>query len=157
MRAPGAATIAAMETVPPFFRLIYTSHANPPVDTGGLLQQAYRNNPALGITGGLAVLDGVFLQYLEGAEDTVEALFARMAMDSRHRDVKVLERRGVSKRMFDDWSMALLEWTDEAKQIFRSFSPGTELNLYETDPSTAAPLFRAWAATKGWHRLNGTA
>lgn len=147
-----AATIVAMPDALPFYRLIYTSHAQPPLDTAGLLRQAQKNNPALGITGGLAVLDGVFLQYLEGGEEAVEALFARILTDPRHCDVKVLERRAVSRRMFSDWSMAMLDWTDSAKQIFRSFSPDIGLNLYETDPTTAAPLFRAWAATDDWHR-----
>lgn len=137
----------------PFYRLIYTSQARTPVDTRGLLRQAQKNNPARGITGGLAVLDGVYLQYLEGSEEAVEALFARILTDGRHSGVKVLERRAVTRRMFSDWSMALLEWTPSTRQIFLGFSPGSALNLYETDPTTAAPLFRAWAATRDWHPL----
>lgn len=55
--------------------------------------------------------------------------------------------------MFSDWSMAMLEWTESTKQILRSFSPGIELDLYKTDPATAAPLFRAWATADDWHRM----
>lgn len=131
-------------------RLIYVSHALPPVDTSRLLRQAWENNPGTGITGGLAVLDGVFLQYLEGEDNEVEALFSRIGQDDRHENVKVLERRGISRRMFEDWSMAILVWTEETRNIFYSFSPGNALDLYQTDPSTAAPLFRAWAATSAW-------
>ncbi|MGJ7545845.1 BLUF domain-containing protein [Variovorax sp. LT1R16] len=143
------------ETLPslPFYRLIYTSRVTPSIDIGALLRQAQKNNPPLEITGGLAVLEGVCLQYLEGSEDAVESLFARILPDARHADVKVLERRAVPRRMFNDWSMAMLNWTEDAKQIFRSFSPGIHLNLYDTDPTTAAPLFRAWAATADWHRM----
>lgn len=137
-----------------FHRLIYTSQAKLPLETGVLLRQAQKNNPARGITGGLAVLDGVYLQYLEGSEEAVEALFARILTDGRHSGVKVLERRAVTRRMFSDWSMALLEWTPGTRQIFQGFSPGSALNLYETDPTTAAPLFRAWAATQDWHPLS---
>lgn len=137
----------------PFYRLIYASRVNAPIDIKALLKQAQKNNPALGITGGLAVLDGVVLQYLEGEAEAVESLFARILPDVRHADVMVLERRAVPRRMFGDWSMAMLAWTEGTKQIFRSFSPGIALNLYDTDPTTAAPLFRAWAATEDWHRL----
>ncbi|MGJ7546637.1 BLUF domain-containing protein [Variovorax sp. LT1R16] len=138
----------------PFYRLIYTSRVNEPIDLGALLRQAQKNNPSLGITGGLAVLEGVFLQYLEGKEDAVESLFARILPDQRHAHVKVLERRAVPRRMFSDWSMAMLDWTESAKHIFLSFSPGLGLNLYDTDPTTAAPLFRAWAATEDWRRIH---
>ena len=132
------------------WRLIYASRATPPVDTDSLLVQARRNNPARGITGGLVLLEGVFLQYLEGREDDVEHMFERIMHDPRHCEVKVLERREIPRRMFTDWSMAMLEWTDETRMIFQSFSPGVALKLYDTDPSTAAPLFRAWAATSCW-------
>lgn len=98
------------------------------------------------------MLDGVFLQYLEGEIEDVDALFAKISRDVRHRDVKILERRVVDRRMFVDWSMATLEWTEETRNIFYSFSPGTVLDLYKTDPTTAAPLFRAWSATSAWKR-----
>jgi len=42
--------------------------------------------------------------------------------------------------MLSDRSIAMLEWTDATKQIFRSFSPGIELDLYAAAPTTAAPL-----------------
>jgi hypothetical protein len=132
------------------YRLIYASRANPPVDLQGIVGAALRNNPSVGITGGLAYLEGVFLQYLEGTRDAVEHLFSEIHVDARHREVKVLERRTVPRRMFIDWSMAELAWNERTKQIFQSFSPGTVLNLYDTDPTTAAPLFRAWAATDAW-------
>ena len=144
-----AAPLLAQISIP-MLRLIYTSHVQPPVDTASLLEQARRDNHAKGITGGLAVLDGVFLQYLEGEAEDVDALFTKIGRDGRHRDVKVLERRVVDRRMFADWSMATLEWTEETRNIFCSFSPGTALDLYQTDPTTAAPMFRAWAATSAW-------
>jgi hypothetical protein len=136
-----------------FYRLIYTSRARMPVDTKALLAQAQINNALRGITGGLALLDGVFIQYLEGSEAAVTDVFERIRRDPRHQDVKVLEQRAVKGRMFGDWSMAALHWTERTTQIFRSFSPGLDLDLHETDPMTAAPLFRAWAATEDWKPL----
>ena len=142
-----------MQDSKPFYRLIYTSRATAPIDTKQILAQARKNNAERGITGGLALLEGTFIQYLEGSEGTVNDVFSHILRDARHRDVKVLERRAVPQRMFGDWSMTFLAWTDRTKLIFRSFSPGLGLDLYETDPMTAAPLFRAWAATEDWKPL----
>ena len=133
-----------------FHRLIYTSKANPPVDFDQLVRDSQRRNVSFGVTGGLAVVNDVFLQYLEGDEAEVEWLFHRILDDERHYAVKVLERRAIPKRMFENWTMGHLAWVDETKMIFQSFSPGIGFDLYQTDPETAAPLFRAWAATRHW-------
>lgn len=133
-----------------FYRLIYVSIAENLADLRDIFTSARSNNSQIHVTGGLALVDGVFMQYLEGPEESVKAIFERISYDRRHRDIKVLEQRAVPGRMFADWSMARLEWTEQTKAVFRSFSPGTPLNLYDTDPSTAAPLFRAWAATNDW-------
>lgn len=133
-------------------RLIYTSKAKPPADNQAILEGAQSRNETLGITGGLVIVDGVFLQYLEGPAAEVSWLFEKILQDERHYGVKVLECRPIPKRLFDDWKMGVLSWVDETKMIFRSFSPGHTLDLYETDPSTAAPLFRAWASTRHWNQ-----
>lgn len=136
------------------YRLIYVSISEPLTELRTILVSARANNFELNVTGGLALLDGVFLQYLEGPEQSVKAIFARISRDRRHRDIKVLEQRAVPGRMFEDWSLAQLDWTEQAKAIFRSFSPGIQLSLYDADPSTAAPLFRAWAATSDWKPID---
>jgi hypothetical protein len=133
-----------------YFRLIYASKVTEPINADALLAQAQRNNPGHGITGGLAILNGVYLEYLEGSEEEVERLFERISRDVRHTNIKVLERRPISRRMFNNWSMATLLWTTTTKNIFHSFSPGVDFNLHDMDPTTAAPLFRAWAATAEW-------
>ncbi|RYG57796.1 MAG: BLUF domain-containing protein [Alphaproteobacteria bacterium] len=133
-----------------FYRLVYTSRATSPVDAIALAELSRQRNRRTGITGGLAVIDAVYLQYLEGTEEAVEKLFVKILEDPRHCDVKVLERRHTPRRMFTNWRMALLEWTDRTRDIYVSFTPGGKLDLYQTDPSTAAPLFRAWAATSDW-------
>jgi hypothetical protein len=138
-----------------YLRLIYTSRANVPIQIDQILKESRSWNASVAITGGLALMDDVFIQYLEGSERDVNAIFDKIKGDRRHRDVKVLERRTVPRRMFPNWSMGMLRWCDETKAIFRSFSPGCVLDLYETDPSTAAPLFRAWAASDSWNGVVG--
>ncbi|MGJ7542312.1 BLUF domain-containing protein [Variovorax sp. LT1R16] len=133
-------------------RIVYASHArtNAEDDIPGVLAWSRRVNTELGITGVLCFLDGVYMQYLEGEEAALDALFASIRTDARHHDVTLLERRAVPKRAFSDWAMALLEWDDHTRNIFRSFSPGKNLSLYASDPSTSAPLVRALIRGAGW-------
>jgi Sensors of blue-light using FAD len=72
---------------------------------GGILVQARRNNPALGITGCLVCRQDLYLQLLEGEDDAIEALYARIEKDDRHLAVSLLSRQTVSARMFPDWAM----------------------------------------------------
>ena len=46
--------------------------------------------------------------------------------------------------------MKLLEWDERREAIFRSFSPGANLDLYAADASTAAPLLRALIREADW-------
>ena len=133
-------------------RLVYASHAaqGAPEDIPGILAWSHRVNPELDVTGVLCFLDGVYMQYLEGDDAALQALFSSIRADTRHRDVTLLERRSVPKRAFPDWAMALLEWDDHSRNIFRSFSPGRKLDLYANDPNTAAPLLRALVRAPGW-------
>ncbi|MGI4777138.1 MAG: BLUF domain-containing protein [Janthinobacterium lividum] len=132
------------------YRLVYTSHATGQPCLQDILAASIKWNESHDITGGLVCVGGTYLQYLEGEEFFIDQVFAMISRDRRHHDLKLLERREVSRRMFTDWSMAVLKWNDETKAIFHSFSPGHKVDLYTTDPSTAAPMFRAWVATKHW-------
>jgi hypothetical protein len=72
---------------------------------GGILVQARRNNPALGITGCLVCRQDMYLQLLEGEAETIEALYGRIAKDDRHLAVELLARTPATTRMFPDWAM----------------------------------------------------
>ena len=98
----------------------------------------------------LCCLDGVYMQYLEGEESVLEDLFASIRKDTRHSGVTLLEQRAVAQRTFPEWSMKMMEWDERSKAIFRSFSPGASLDLYASDPSTAAPLLRALIREADW-------
>ncbi len=132
-------------------RLIYVSRvADCPLGVEDILERARPANAVLGLTGGLVFLENVFLQYLEGQEEVVDDMYRKILKDLRHCDVKLLERRAIKERAFDGWRMGLLNWNSSTKAIFYSFSPGAKLDLYATDPATAAPLFRALAKTEFW-------
>lgn len=49
--------------------------------------------------------DGEFMQILEGEEQTVKDLYAKVWEDPRHRMVNLIIERPVEKRSFGEWSM----------------------------------------------------
>ena len=93
------------------YRLIYRSHNCIPAtsrrsELGDLFTAARSNNKAKGITGALLVRDDLFVQTLEGDEQSVEELLARIRVDTRHEAVEILNTGLVSRRVFARWSMA---------------------------------------------------
>jgi len=89
-------------------KIIYASQAIKPVDTGmlqAILDKARTLNAQDGITGFLLYADESFLQILEGEEAVLTATFERIAKDTRHRGVRVLERTPISRRRFGEWTM----------------------------------------------------
>jgi hypothetical protein len=63
-------------------------------------------NRERGITGLLVTHEGWFLQALEGPDTEISALMARIMLDPRHRNVRILGVTAVEARLFQDWSMA---------------------------------------------------
>ncbi|CAO3415294.1 hypothetical protein [Azospirillum endophyticum] len=65
-----------------------------------------RRNCEQGITGFLVEFGGIFLQVLEGEAEMVDRLFARIAVDPRHRDVTLLLRETLDgSPEFGFWAM----------------------------------------------------
>ena len=71
--------------------------------------ESYRNNRRRAITGALAADGDSFVQLLEGAEDDVDALFERIRLDPRHRDVRLLLREPLAARRLPGWSMKVFD------------------------------------------------
>ena len=88
--------------------LTYLSTATSPYSTEALrdlLSASREKNHAAGLTGTLLYAGGHFIQTLEGSEDDVDATFARIRRDARHRNIYVALREEVESRTFPDWSM----------------------------------------------------
>lgn len=101
------------------FRLIYRSRDRIPLDErraqlGELFSQARTNNKRQGLTGALLITDDYFVQTLEGDEQVVRGLFARIEVDPRHDRVEVLDAGTVAGRVFVRWSMAKVAEDGEA-------------------------------------------
>lgn len=112
--------------MPQLLRLTYVSRATFPVDryTGGIqrdvariLVQSRRNNPRHQLVGALYFGDGCFFQCLEGPQEAVEALYARLHGDPRHGELRVLSREFVSSPSFSSWSMKLVPNAPEVQAL----------------------------------------
>ncbi len=93
-------------------RLLYLSQAAPQVNeeqVRDILQAAHKNNPPAGITGVLIRGGGMFMQVLEGPEHTVLRQYVKILDDRRHSDCRILFISPASERIFDKWSMGLIE------------------------------------------------
>jgi hypothetical protein len=91
--------------------LTYTSRARLDLTTDDLLaiQETARHRNALEGVTGLLIYDGTrFLQVVEGGNDAIDDLLARLLRDDRHTALEVRDERWVVDRSFPDWSMELL-------------------------------------------------
>lgn len=82
----------------------------------GILTGARRNNRRDGITGALICRHDLYLQLIEGPQTAIEALYAKIAVDDRHLEVRLLVAETVDERMFPHWEML----DDEAPSLFWS-------------------------------------
>jgi len=136
-------------------RLVYVSKARGfrRAELNDILQVSRPRNERAGITGALCVLDGVYMQYLEGQDAVVEALYQRIEVDPRHQEVTVLDRTFIAARVFPDWAMALLSSDERIKAAMERHGLAKGQSLHEIDPASAAALFRAMAQTPNWLTL----
>lgn len=101
-------------------RLIYESTATG--STGSLanlaviLSESQRNNAGRGLTGALAAHGDRYIQVVEGQPEALDGLLRRLENDPRHRDIRLMHREPVEKRMFPDWTMASARVTPELAQ-----------------------------------------
>jgi hypothetical protein len=103
-----------------------------------LLDQARVSNTALDVTGALYLANGLFLQSLEGREETISALFDRIRRDPRHTDCRVLDRRPISARVFVGWSMAWLPASRQTNLVLQTIVAQNEPVASLDGPSAGA-------------------
>lgn len=126
------------------FQLVYASTAVRLMEREELLEllsKSRANNERLGITGMLLYKDGNFMQALEGPEDKVKSLHARIDSDPRHKGLITLFTREVAEREFPDWSMGF----KNVDRIDPSETPGYTEFLDE--PLTSHRFQQSEAAT----------
>jgi len=70
-----------------------------------ILAKSRINNRKNGLVGVLYFGDSAFFQCLEGEEDAVNNLFAKIEKDPRHKDIKLISKKYITSVSFPDWAM----------------------------------------------------
>jgi hypothetical protein len=105
--------------------IVYMSlacEAMSPEQLASLLDGARAHNEAAGITGMMIYHEREFMQLLEGERAVIEALFAKIAEDSRHQQVYLLWDGQIATRNFDDWTMGFASVDDATLQHHTGFA-----------------------------------
>lgn len=93
-----------------------------------ILAKSRVNNRLNGLVGVLYFGDGIFFQCLEGEEETVNNLLAKLEADQRHKDLKVISKKYIEKLSFGDWAMKFAPLDEQIKQFLK------ENNFQKFDP-----------------------
>jgi len=95
---------------------IYTSEANQSLNDATLaelLQFVREKNERLGLSGMLLMAGSDFFQVLEGPASVIDATFAKIERDPRHKRVIKIVHEPIAHRCFADWTMGFSKLTHE--------------------------------------------
>lgn len=138
--------------------LIYASAATHAPSTAGLeaiLAKSRDNNARDGVTGMLLYADGSFFQVLEGSEEAVDAAFARIDRDERHRGTTCIIRERIARRSFREWTMGFAGVSCDELRVLPGMNDYFESRqcLHELDAGRARKLLQAFGAGRWRSRL----
>jgi hypothetical protein len=96
-----------------------------------ILESSRRNNPGLGLTGVLVYGGGLFIQVLEGPDNSVLRMYSKILDDKRHGDCQIVHISPTNERIFQKWSMGVIksnplqfhQMTQLREQRFESVHP----------------------------------
>ena len=111
-------------------RLVYTSKHKGllPNSVDNIMQKSRANNVRDLITGVLIVGDDYFMQLIEGSRHEISKCFMRIIQDKSHHDIQVISCGDVSKRLFQEWNMQLIEASRIRKEIVSCYEVGGAFN-----------------------------
>jgi hypothetical protein len=131
-------------------RLMYASRAAPAVDQDQLtaiVRKSKSNNGPLGVTGVLCFSEGIFIQVLEGGRSQVNALYNRIAADTRHTQVELLTYEEIGERRFAGWSMGQVNMSRLNPALLLKYSERPMLDPYAVSGAVSMALFQELMAT----------
>ena len=130
--------------VPELKQLIYCSRpfGFDRATLAGILVEARRNNLRDDITGALVCRHDLYIQLIEGPEAEIDALYARIADDNRHCEVRLILSNDVSERMFPEWQML----DDEMPTITWSPEEVADGAIERTTPAALYAMFEQVAS-----------
>lgn len=109
----------------PIFRLTYLSSPVAPftdTDLDQIESKSVDANNARDVTGLLIVNENRILQILEGREDAVRALYAKIEADERHTITKLVSAVEDEERMLLTWSMVVRRLTGIPADVSKQYT-----------------------------------
>lgn len=106
-----------------------------------ILAKSRANNRNNGLGGVLYFGNSCFFQCLEGPAEKVDALYKKLHLDPRHKDLKLLSRQRIQKPAFEKWDMKYVK-VDEAINAFLAARGYTKFDPYSMDEKTTEDLIR---------------
>jgi hypothetical protein len=92
--------------------------------------------------------DGNFMQAVEGPDDALETIYAKIRRDPRHRGILELTRQQIEQREFPCWSMGFRNLLDADLQSIPGFSSFMNEPLtspvFQADPTRAQKLLKTF-------------
>jgi hypothetical protein len=133
-------------------RLLYASRSSGEIDealVASILERSRKFNLEHGITGILCTSSqgNVFLQLLEGGRAAVNALYASIVKDPRHRDVTLLDYAEISERRFASWRMGRVNLNRVNQGSILRFSESAVLDPFTMSGPTALALLQELTST----------
>jgi hypothetical protein len=131
-------------------RCLYASRPTSACDSAELdhiLQQARKNNPALGLTGLLCVSSNLFLQVLEGGRDEVCDIYNAIVRDKRNEQVRLLIFEEITERRFGAWTMGQINIERMNPSLLLKYFKRAELNPFESSGRATLALLDELVAT----------
>lgn len=80
-----------------------------------IVRSAKKRNPQYKVTGVLFFVNGQFLQVIEGLEDDLKSLMARIEEDDRHDNIEYLIDTPIERRAFQQWNMDSFDLDGESR------------------------------------------
>ena len=113
-------------------------------DIEDLLFQVREKNKRLAITGLLLLIQGKFIQYIEGPRNEIEKVYKKIENDPRHNDLLLLDKGELEERQFSDWSMAYRKIKDDEVEKLVGYKDLKldELFFKEKDERSAHPVLK---------------
>ncbi|WP_430468554.1 BLUF domain-containing protein [Winogradskyella ouciana] len=106
-----------------YYSIIYQSKSQShfaPMDIELMLMKAKRKNKRLKITGCIVYADNKFIQLIQGPKDAIIDLYKEIKADKRHFKVITLLEQSTEQKIWSDWSMAMLDFSGNVKQVMNS-------------------------------------
>lgn len=134
-------------------RIVYVSRAAPGIverDAYDIIRVSHNRNSRFGLTGALILLDGYFLQVLEGDAHRLRERYQRIVADPRHSHIVKRQAITTSRRCFPTEWMALRhgDAVSEATRRAFDYAPGYPQARFDGERLVAFALACCLAAAE---------